>query len=1297
MKQKNIKLNGKLAAMLTASLGLAIALVLVSMTPMAGSPLPSRAPAGAETRPLPWPSTSEFPGQIVLASGNTDPTIDTRTDASAIQSADIEVSPASFDETLAWGARQTRTLTITNNGPDALDFDLVEIEGSFAPLQVTIGTALAVPPTAEEKVGAQVWAGLESAADGRVEFFVLFGQQADLRPAYAIRDWEARGAFVLQALRETAAASQAGALAQVENLIQTGEATTVRSHYIVNAMYVRGSADVVAALAARPEVAAIRAVRYHPVPQPILGEGLPTINSVEWNIAQIGADQAWSEFGVRGQGIVVANIDTGVRYTHDALVNQYRGNQGDGSFEHNYNWWDPDGLYDYPTDNNGHGSHTMGTMVGDDAANNQIGVAPAARWIAAQGCDSDTCSDADLIACAEWILAPWNLTGNRGTADPTKRPHVVNNSWGGGGGDHWYMSYVDAWRAAGIFPAFSTGNEGPNCDTAGSPGDYAQSFASGATDSSDRIAGFSSRGPSSFGVIKPDVSAPGVNVRSAWNGSDSAYHSIGGTSMASPHTAGLVALLWSANPNLIGDLDRTAALIKQTAFPLTTAQGCSGDGPDDGPNNVYGWGRIDAYQAVSEAGGDVPWLVEEPVSGTVPAYSTIPIAITFDAAQVSQPGTYRATLRVNSNDTYSPTIGVPATMVVQPDPNMGRLGGTVTSDRPGGTLGGAQVEVISGTTSIFSVTTDTSGSYGPWWLTSGAYTVIVSADGYVTDTQALAINAGGTTTHDVTLTLNAPRIELLPATYDETLTRGMTRTRTLTISNTSPAALEFEVGEMEGGFAPLLLPERSRASARHPLTAPGLEGVAASDVSGLADLTGVKVMYDLAHGEQESSRFTTLIDDLIARGATVEENLSAMTPDLLAGYDILWVEEGSSEAWTLAEQAAVQSWAQTGHGLIVHGDQPGQADVLPALFDIEYVWGGTSGPTENILPHPVTQDVSEVYVPLPLRSLSPSDPALSIVDDSSGTPHICVNTAGGGRVVVVADDDFNDSYIDSSDNRLLANQAFDWLALGWADVPWLSEKPITGTVSAYSTVPIAITFDASVPEATQLGKYYATLSVKSDDPYSPSLNVPVTMTVHAPNAGMLIGRVTSDRPGGALGGALVEVISGTTSVMSATTDASGSYGPWWPMSGTYTVTVSAGSYVTDAQALAISAGGNTTHDVTLILDAPWIEVSPTAMDEAVMPDQSLARTLVVSNTGPAALAFTLGADASWFSAEPVAGTVLAYSARSIAITFDATGLDLGDYTASLVISNTDPYANPVIVPITMRIQSGIFLPIILRN
>ena len=131
---------------------------------------------------------------------------------------------------------------------------------------------------------------------------------------------------------------------------------------------------------------------------------------------------------------MVANIDTGVQYNHPALVNQYRGNLGGASFDHNYNWFDPSSVCPSPVpcDNNNHGTHTMGTMVGDDGGTNQIGVAPGARWIAAKGCETNNCSDAALLASAQWILAPTDLNGSN--PRPDLRPDIVNNSWGGGGG-----------------------------------------------------------------------------------------------------------------------------------------------------------------------------------------------------------------------------------------------------------------------------------------------------------------------------------------------------------------------------------------------------------------------------------------------------------------------------------------------------------------------------------------------------------------------------------------------------------------------------------------------------------------------------------------------------------------------------------------------------------------------------------------------------------------------------------------------------------------------------------------------
>ena len=171
------------------------------------------------------------------------------------------------------------------------------------------------------------------------------------------------------------------------------------------------------------------------------------------------------------------------------------------------------------------------------------------------------------------------------------------------------------WVAAGIFPAFAAGNSGPNCGTAGSPGDYASAFASGATDSIDTIASFSSRGPSAFGGVKPDASAPGVNIYSSVP--TNSYASYSGTSMASPHTAGVVALLWAVRPNYKGNISGTVSLLKNSAAVRTTTEACGGVPGGASPNNTYGAGRINAKSAVDAGGG----AVNQPpaVSITTPA------------------------------------------------------------------------------------------------------------------------------------------------------------------------------------------------------------------------------------------------------------------------------------------------------------------------------------------------------------------------------------------------------------------------------------------------------------------------------------------------------------------------------------------------------------------------------------------------------------------------------------------------------------------------------------------------------
>lgn len=324
------------------------------------------------------------------------------------------------------------------------------------------------------------------------------------------------------------------------------------------------------------------------------------LRAPDWNVEIIRAPAVWNV--TQGEGITVAGIDTGVRYTHQALIDSYRGNNG-GSFDHDYNWFDPRGQR-VPFDNNGHGTHTMGTICGSEASG--VGVAPKARWIAAKGCASSSCATADLLASAEWVICPTRQGG--GTPDCSKGADLVSNSWGGGRGSSTYRDIVEAWIEAGSVPLFSQGNSGSSCSTANSPGDLGIVIGVGSTDRNDALSSFSSRGPgvgtNTHPLQKPDIAAPGEQVRSAYNTGDSAYASLSGTSMACPAAAGLTALLMSANPRL--SVDQIREIITKTAEtklppPKGGSTSCSGVSYDQIPNYHYGFGRIDAVAAFEAA------------------------------------------------------------------------------------------------------------------------------------------------------------------------------------------------------------------------------------------------------------------------------------------------------------------------------------------------------------------------------------------------------------------------------------------------------------------------------------------------------------------------------------------------------------------------------------------------------------------------------------------------------------------------------------------------------------------------
>jgi uncharacterized repeat protein (TIGR01451 family) len=475
---------------------------------------------------------------------------------------------------------------------------------------LTAGVSTSAAPARPANVAPLVW---ESAAEGEaVSFLVVFRDEADLRGAAAFDLPAERGRFVVDRLRETAQRAQGGVRVLLDR-----HGADYRPFYVVNAIVATGDRALIEELAARPEVdriAANPAVRLDlPPPLPIQTVRAPA--EIEWNVALVNADDVWA-LGYHGEGVVVAGQDTGYQWDHPALINQYRGWDGTTA-THDYNWHDAIHTNTHgtnvcgvespvPCDDHSHGTHTMGTIVGDDGADHQIGVAPGAEWIGCRNMDNGWGTPASYIECFEFFIAPYPVGGDPGEGDPAMAPHVINNSWhcpSYEGCDWWTLqATVEAVRAAGIMVVSSAGNSGSACETISTPPAlYAATFTVGSVDRYDVIAPSSSRGPVTVdgsGRRKPDISAPGVGVFSSVP--VDGYGSKSGTSMAAPHVAGAAALVWSVAPEMVGDVDATEALLEQTARPRTSSHGCGGDAADQVPNNVYGWGIVDALAAVQE-------------------------------------------------------------------------------------------------------------------------------------------------------------------------------------------------------------------------------------------------------------------------------------------------------------------------------------------------------------------------------------------------------------------------------------------------------------------------------------------------------------------------------------------------------------------------------------------------------------------------------------------------------------------------------------------------------------------------
>ena len=603
---------------------------------------------------------------------------------------------------------------------------------TFLALALTLPSlAFAAPPSAQ-KLSPALARALAEAPDGRAEMLVVLAEQADLSPARRLSTRAERGAFVYERLTETARRTQPELLAELARL-----GAPARPFWAANFVWTTGDLALAERLAARADVARLdtnpRLVLSPPELDLAALDAPAAPGAIEWNLSWVNADDVWG-LGHTGEGAVIAGQDTGYQWDHPALKAKYRGWNG-ATADHDYNWHDAihsgGGVCGAdspaPCDDNDHGTHTMGTMVGDDGGTNQIGMAPGAKWIGCRNMNVGVGTPTTYIECFQWFLAPTDLAGQN--PDPGQSPDVINNSWGcptdegcNPGNFAVMQQVVENVRAAGIFVVVSAGNSGSSCSTVTDPAAiYDASFSVGATgDQTDAIAGFSSRGPVTVdgsNRMKPDISAPGSNIRSSTPGS-TYQGGWDGTSMAGPHVAGLVGLLISAVPAAAGDVDLLEEVIRQSAVHPTFAGAC-GVAAGVFPNNTFGAGRIDALAAVNLLLSQNGFAM----SATPPGRAVCAPADATYTVNLAQYGTFAETVSlVASGHPAGSTAGFSVDPVTPP-------GSSLLTVTTAGVAAGSSTITLTGTSSPGASVDSTSVGLTVYTAAPGASTLTSPANG----------------------------------------------------------------------------------------------------------------------------------------------------------------------------------------------------------------------------------------------------------------------------------------------------------------------------------------------------------------------------------------------------------------------------------------------------------------------------------------------------------------------------------------------------------------------------------------
>jgi hypothetical protein len=542
------------------------------------------------------------------------------------------------------------------------------------------------------------------------------------------RDKHGRRADMARTLKDQADRSQR----PLRTLLEARGARGLKQLWLINGMAAKVRADAVRELANLPGIESIRPDYVLQAPAVTYSAGAPA----EWNLHTIGVPDVWA-LGYSGAGMVVANMDTGVDPEHPDLVGKWRGGAN--------SWFDPHGEHASPYDSLGHGTQTMGILVGGSGSGAAIGIAPDAQWIAVKIFnDAGQAQMSDIHQGFQWMLDP---DGDPATPDA---PDVVNASWGVPGTVGQCVPEFDAdiaaLKSAGIGVAFAAGNEGPAPATSVSPANSPGVPSTGAIDSALVLADFSSRGPSPCdGSIFPKLSAPGVGINTAdlSFGGLPVYATVSGTSYAAPHAAGAITLLANAFPT--ADVAALESALMQSAQDLGVA----------GADNGYGYGLVDVLAAYNTlnggGGGNPPTITSAPmtngtqgqpytyqVTGSDPdgdvlsfALDVAPAGMAIDASGLitwtpdgAQVGSHPVTVRVSDAGGLSVTQSYSVAVANVNDPPAAtnnsysvNAGGTLTVAAPGVLAndsdpdGDALTALLVSTTSGGSLTLNANGSF----------------------------------------------------------------------------------------------------------------------------------------------------------------------------------------------------------------------------------------------------------------------------------------------------------------------------------------------------------------------------------------------------------------------------------------------------------------------------------------------------------------------------------------------------------------------------------------------------------